>query len=51
MTDVIDAQQGSAAAASPKWEDMGFFAKIVFTGKLVIFICTFGFGFPLLLTD
>lgn len=51
MTDVTNAQQGSAAAASPKWQQMGFGGKIVFCAKLVIFLCTFGFAFPLLLTD
>lgn len=51
MTDVTSAGQGSAAAASPKWGQMGFVQKIVFCCKLVIFLCTFGFAFPLLLTD
>jgi hypothetical protein len=51
MTTVITAEQGSAAAASPTWDSMGFFGKIVFCGKLVIFLCTFGFAFPLLLTS
>lgn len=46
-----NAGQGSAAAASPKWEQMGIFGKIVFCGKFIIFLCTFGYAFPLLLTD
>jgi hypothetical protein len=45
------AAQGSAAAASPKFKDMGIVGKIVFVGKLVIFICSFGFAFPTLLND
>jgi hypothetical protein len=32
-------------------EKLGLGAKIVFIGKLVIFIISFGFVFPLLLTD
>jgi hypothetical protein len=45
------AAQGSAAAASPKFKDMGFIGKIVFIVKFVIFLCTFGFAFPTLLND
>jgi hypothetical protein len=45
------AAQGSAAAASPKFKDMGIGGKIVFMGKLVIFLCSFGFAFPTLLND
>jgi hypothetical protein len=51
MVETNNAGQGSAAAASPKWAQMGFFSKIFFCGKLVIFLSTFGFAFPLLLTD
>ena len=51
MGETNNAGQGSAAAASPKWAQMGFFSKIFFCGKLVIFLSTFGFAFPLLLTD
>jgi hypothetical protein len=45
------AAQGSAAAASPKFKDMGIVGQIVFIGKLVLFICSFGFAFPTLLND
>jgi hypothetical protein len=45
------AAQGSAAAASVKFKDLGIGEKIVFVGKLVIFICSFGFAFPTLLND
>ena len=45
------AAQGSAAAASPKFRDLTFFSKIVFVGKLMIFICSFGFAFPTMLND
>lgn len=51
MSELSIAEQGSAAAVSAKWIDMGFGGKIVFAVKLVIFLCTFGFAFPLLLTD
>jgi hypothetical protein len=36
---------------SQKFVDMSFFGKIVFVGKLIIFLCTFGFAFPLILND
>jgi hypothetical protein len=45
------AAQGSAAAASPKFKDMGIGAKLVFVVKFVIFLCSFGFAFPTLLND
>ena len=45
------AAQGSAAAASPKFHDLTIGSKIVFVGKLVIFICSFGFAFPTMLND
>jgi hypothetical protein len=51
MYDPKSAAQGSAAAASPKFKDMSFGGKIVFIGKLVVFICSFGFAFPTLLND
>lgn len=51
MTEVNIAEQGSAAAASPKWGSMSIVQKISFSAKLVIFLCTFGFAFPRLLTD
>ena len=34
-----------------KFKDMGAGEKVVFIGKLTIFLCTFGFAFPLILTD
>ena len=39
------------ATDSKKFKDMGAGEKIVFTGKLVVFLCSFGFAFPLLLND
>ena len=36
---------------SQKFKDMSFFGKLTFIGKFVIFLCTFGFAFPLLLND
>ena len=36
---------------SKKFKDMGAGEKIVFIGKLIIFLCTFGFAFPLILND
>ena len=32
-----------------KWDQMAFAQKMVFVGKLVIMMCTFGFVFPNLL--
>ena len=39
------------SAPSPKFRDLSFGGKMVFAGKLVIFLMTFGFAFPLLLSD
>lgn len=36
---------------SQKFKDMTFGGKLVFIGKLVIFLCSFGFAFPLILND
>ena len=38
-------------AESKKYKEMGFVEKIVFVGKLVIFLASFGFAFPMLLSD
>jgi hypothetical protein len=38
-------------AESKKFKDMGAVEKIVFVGKLTIFLCTFGFAFPMILAD
>ena len=38
-------------APSPKFKDLSFINKIVFVGKLVIFMASFGFAFPTLLSD
>lgn len=51
MSELNIAGQGSAAAASPKPKNLSFGGKIVFTVKLVIFLSTFGFAFPRLLTE
>jgi hypothetical protein len=32
-----------------KWAEMKFVRKLVFVGKLVIALCTFGFAFPRLM--
>jgi hypothetical protein len=40
-----------ATATDAKWKDMGFTTKIVFIGKLMVFIASFGFAFPTLLND
>jgi hypothetical protein len=42
---------GSAVATDHKFRDMSGGQKIVFVCKLVVFLCTFGFVFPTLLTD
>ena len=39
------------AAEAKKWKVMNVFEKVVFLGKLVIFMVSFGFAFPLLLND
>jgi len=41
----------TAVAPSLKFKDMSIGGKIVFLGKLIIFICSFGFAFPTLLND
>ena len=41
----------SATDTSPKWKDMSFATKMVFIGKLMVFIASFGFAFPTLLND
>lgn len=40
-----------AASDSKKFKDMGAGEKVAFVGKLVVFLCSFGFAFPLLLND
>ena len=51
MSTLDRAAQGSAAAASPKFKDLSVGGKIVFLSKLVVFLCSFGFAFPTLLSD
>ena len=36
---------------SKKFDQMSGGEKIVFVGKLIIFLCSFGFAFPTLLND
>jgi hypothetical protein len=36
---------------STKFKDMGIIEKLVFAGKLCLFLASFGFAFPLLLSD
>ena len=43
--------QVPAAADSKKWEAMSRGERAAFVGKLMIFIISFGFAFPLLLND
>jgi hypothetical protein len=31
---------------SRKWQDLSIAQKIVFIGKLIVFLCTFGFAYP-----
>ena len=38
-------------APSQKFKDMSFSGKIVFLGKVVIFLASFGFAFPLIFND
>ena len=38
-------------AETRKFKEMGVVEKFVFLGKLTVFICTFGFAFPLILTQ
>ena len=45
------AAPNTAAAPSPKFKDMSIGGKIVFIGKFIIFVCSFGFAFPTLLND
>jgi hypothetical protein len=44
-------QQAQQTQSSEKFKDMSFFGKIVFIGKVIIFLCSFGFAFPLILND
>jgi hypothetical protein len=39
------------ASDSKKFNQMGIGEKIVFVGKFILFVCSFGFAFPLLLND
>jgi len=41
----------SATDTSAKWKEMPFATRIVFIGKLMVFIASFGFAFPTLLND
>ena len=43
--------QMTQAANLEKWKDMDAMRRLVFLGKLVIYIGSFGFAFPLLLND
>lgn len=37
--------------SSTKWKDLTVGNKIVFIGKLLVFLASFGFAFPTLLND
>jgi hypothetical protein len=37
--------------ASKKFIHMGIFEKLIFTVKLLVFLVSFGFAFPTLLSD
>jgi hypothetical protein len=39
------------ATDSKKWKDMNIGQKLLFLGKLVIFVASFGFAYPLLLSE
>jgi hypothetical protein len=41
----------ATASDSKKFNQMGVFEKIVFIGKFILFVASFGFAFPLLLND
>ena len=40
-----------AAAVSTKYKDMSFGQKMVFIGKFIIFMASFGFAFPTIMND
>ncbi len=42
---------GSPVSTGVKFGDMSIGGKLVFMGKFVIFLCSFGFIFPTLLND
>lgn len=41
----------SQSAENRKYKEMSAGQKIVFVGKLILFICSFGFAYPTLLND
>ncbi len=41
----------SQAAGNARFRNLSFFGKILFVGKLILFICSFGFAYPTLLND
>ena len=45
------AAQGSAAPAGTKFKDMGVGRKIAWIGKFIVFVCSFGFAFPLVMSE
>ena len=51
MVSDIRAAQGSAAAAETKFKDMGVGRKMTWIVKFVVFLCSFGFAFPLIMSE
>ena len=45
------AKSSSQFDTTMKWNKMNIAGKLVFMGKLVVFLCTFGFAYPNLLLD
>lgn len=39
------------AVPSKPFADLGFFQKLQFIGKVIVFLATFGFAFPTLFAD
>jgi hypothetical protein len=51
MVNDVRAAQGSAAAAGTKFKDMGAGRKVAWVVKFVVFLCSFGFAFPLIMSE
>jgi hypothetical protein len=45
------APQESAAAAGTKFKDLSTTGKVVWIAKFVVFLISFGFAFPTILSD
>lgn len=40
-----------ASEDTKRYKNMGFGEKIIFVGKLILFLVSFGFAFPLLMSE